>query len=459
MTSKISTVFLLRGAAWTVSAYGASLGLRFVTNIILAKLLAPELFGIMLIVYTLQRGAELLTDVGIGQNIVYSKNAEDPDFYNTAWTLQLIRNFVLWIVCLAAAAPAAHFYDSPTLALVLPITTVGVLLGGLTSISRTLLQKRLLIAKLTIFELITSFLSSAAFVLLALLSPTIWALVFGGIFNSFISMIGSYFLLSDVKQRFHISKSFLWEILHFGKWIFAAQLVYFLSTNFDRLYLAKAIPLELLGIYGIARSISELTGGLVFRLANSVLFPFIASHSQIPRKNLREQLSGIRAKFLLLAGLGLSVFVVTADLAVRLLYDQRYQAATWILPVLTIGSWFSIIANINEATLLGLGKPSYSAISGGSKLAFLAIGLPLGIGAYGFSGAVLVITIAELCRYIPVLIGQRRENFSFGLQDLLLTLAVFGLIVMLEWLRWIAGFGTSFDTLPIDILALLGVGR
>jgi hypothetical protein len=54
--------------------------------------------------------------------------------------------------------------------------------------------------------------------------------------------------------------------MHFGKWIFVSSMVFFLSTYIDRLYLGKVVPLELLGIYGIARSISDLTGNLVLRL-------------------------------------------------------------------------------------------------------------------------------------------------------------------------------------------------
>jgi O-antigen/teichoic acid export membrane protein len=315
------------------------------------------------------------------------------------------------------------------------------------------------IAKLVGFDLIVSLIASIVHVVLAYLSPTIWALVFGGLAASVVGMVGSYFLLPDVKQRFYISSPFAWEILHFGKWIFVSQLVYFLSTNFDRLYLAKVVPLELLGIYGIARSISELLGGLVMRLGNFVLFPFIASHSQTPRAELREQLVSIRAKFLLVAAFGLSLFAASADLAIRILYDQRYQAATWILPVLIIGSWFSIMANVNEATLLGLGKPSYAATSNSSKLILLLIGLPLSVSSSGLLGGVVVIALADMSRYVPILIGQRRESFSFGMQDLVITLTVFVLIGFWEWLRWLAGFGTSFDTLPIDLGAFFGVSR
>src|SRR6202790_2970832 len=95
--------FLLRGTIWTLGAYGINTGLRFVTNVVLAKFLTPEIFGTMLIVYSLRTGIEMISDIGIGQNLVQSKNADDPDFYNTAWSLQLIRSFILWLAFSAAA--------------------------------------------------------------------------------------------------------------------------------------------------------------------------------------------------------------------------------------------------------------------------------------------------------------------------------------------------------------------
>jgi hypothetical protein len=77
------------------------------------------------------------------------------------------------------------------------------------------------------------------------------------------------------------------------------------------------------------------------------------------------------------------------------------------------------------------------------------IGLPLSVEIYGLLGGVVVVVLSDLCRYVPILIGQRRECLSFGMQDLLITLAVFSLVGFWEWLRWISGFGTSFESLPI----------
>lgn len=445
----ISTKSLFSGTVWTIGAYVLGTGLRTGTNIVLAHLLAPDIFGTMLIVYTLRMGIELISDIGVGQNVIYNENAEDPDFYNTAWTLQLLRSVVLWLGFMAAATPIAYFYNSPVLASVVPITAFSIVLAGLTSIGKSLLQRRMKLATLNVFEVATALVNSVATITFAYLEPTIWALVFGGVFTSIVSTIGSYFLLPNIKQRVYISSHYARQILSFGKWIFASSIVFFLSMYVDRLYLGRVVPLELLGVYGIARSIADLTGNLTMRLGNVVLFPFVASHAQTPRDQLYRQLSPLRAKFLLLAAVGFALFVVTADFAIRLLYDQRYQAASWILPILILGSWFSFLAYINESIILGLGKPSYGAASNGTKLAFLAIGLPVMVGLFGLLGGVLVVALADLARYVPILIGQKKENFSFGWQDLLLTLGVLVLIFLTEWLRWTMGLGTSFDTLPI----------
>ena len=70
-----------------------------------------------------------------------------------------------------------------------------------------------------------------------------------------------FFCYPIFKQKFYLSRKYVGQILHFGKWIFISSIVYFLSMYIDRLYLAKVVPLELLGIYGIARSISFRPGG------------------------------------------------------------------------------------------------------------------------------------------------------------------------------------------------------
>src|ERR1700679_1935780 len=108
-----SRLALLKGAVWTTAAYGLGQVLRLATNIALTRFLSPEIFGLMVIVNALKYGVDLVADIGIGQNVIYNQNGNDPRFYNTAWTLQIIRGLLLFVAGIAAALPVAKIYQTP----------------------------------------------------------------------------------------------------------------------------------------------------------------------------------------------------------------------------------------------------------------------------------------------------------------------------------------------------------
>jgi O-antigen/teichoic acid export membrane protein len=444
---KFSRPRLLKDSLATVGAYGVMQALRIATTILLTRLLAPELFGIMVIVNTWRSGVELMSDVGLGPNIIYNKNAELPEFYNTAWSLQIIRGFIIWFASCAAAIPLANFYRVPMLDIIIPVASFVLVLSGFTSVSLHLLKKKMLIFRYNAFEIITALIYSVAQIALAYLFPTIWALVFGILFGSAATMIGSYFLLAKLRLRFTISRRYVFEILTTGRWIFLSTFFSFLSMNYDRIYLASVIPLALLGIYSIAKNLSDFLSALVSRLTGIVVFPLIASLSSMSRSDLRSELSPNRLFFLLSAALVFSLSAAILDLVIKFLFDQRYQAAGWMLPILLAGAWFSIMCSLNEAPLFAFGKMHYSAIGNSVKFGALLFGIPIGYSQYGTVGAIAAIAISEIFRYSAVLIGQFRQKFSFGTQDLIATLFLIGSLALLEWLRWSFGYGTSFDEL------------
>ena len=446
MNVNISIGKLVNGALWTAGTFGTGQALRVVTNIVLTRLLAPDLFGLMVIITTIRVGIELMSDLGIAQNIIYSSNANEPKFYNTAWTLQIIRSIILSIIFVIAAVPVARIYGVPILGSIFPISALGMLIGGFNSVVPSLLQKRLEFAKLSLFFLVSSLIGSIVQIWLAYVNPTIWALVYGGVIGSAVLMIGSFFLTPRLEHKLYIDRGYALEIAGFGKWIFASSIVLFLAGNIDRLYFGKVVPLALLGIYGIARNISDLFSTVSARIGSNVVFPFIASHGDTPREVLRIELEPIRRNFLLLMAIGCSLFVSTADFVIKLLYDRRYHAATWMLPILVIGAWFSMIAALSESTVLGLGKPSVATAANGVRLILLLVALPVSFAMAGLAGSVFTLAVVEAFRYIPLYIGQKREKFSFAGQDLTFTMLMFAMTAVWECLRWTAGFGTSFDS-------------
>src|SRR4029078_2717321 len=105
---KTPRIVVVKNAIWSVGAFGLLQGIRFATSVVLTRLLAPELFGIMVIFNSLKTGIELLTDVVIGQSIIHNRNGENPNCAQTAWTIQAMRGVVLWLIACAITVPIAH---------------------------------------------------------------------------------------------------------------------------------------------------------------------------------------------------------------------------------------------------------------------------------------------------------------------------------------------------------------
>ena len=407
---------------WMTVSYGTVQLLRLASNVILARLLAPPIFGIMALVNSIRTGVELLSDAGIMQNIISSPRGDDALFYDTAWTLQTIRGLVLASLCMVLAVPISRFFGYRELAAILPVASLFFIFTGFDSTARPLVQKKLQVARLAIFDVALGVISLVAHVALALITPTVWALVLGSVVTGAATLVGSFLFLPGLRHRFIMDPASARQLISFGRWVFLSSIVYFFAMNFDRLYFAKQITLSQLGVYGIARSLADMISLFVGRASSFVLYPTVAAAGLAPTE-LRQRLLYGRRTLLLGAGVALGAFLAVSDIIVRLLYDVRYIEAAQILPILCTGVWFGILTSTNDSILLGLAKPVYPALSNLAKLIAYAVGVPLAFYLYGFMAAVAVISLGELVKYVALWLLSHKEHMHFGRDDFVLTIA------------------------------------
>ncbi|WP_081717628.1 oligosaccharide flippase family protein [Hyphomicrobium nitrativorans] len=439
-----------RGVAWTVGTYTVSIVTRFGSNIILSRLLTPETFGMVMIVNTVRQGIDLSADVGLAQNVIQNKAGDRPEFFNTAWIMQIVRGAFLCVVLLICAAPIGRLYSVPESAFVL--SGAILLVAGLASTSLLLLHRRLQLAKLTMFDLAQDVVSAAIIIMAALVSPTINSLMIAVLIAALIRTGTSYFLTND-RNRFAFNKAHAWEILTFGRWIFLSSILMFLCMSFDRLYIGHVAPLAVVGVYAIARTLADMPILLASRIGYSVVFPVVSEAQGHARADTRARLSAIRFKLLVVAAVGIAFGISVADLAVHLVYDARYHEAGWMLPILLFGVWLAILCSINEYAILGFGKPSYAVIANAIKLVYYLIALPLAYLYLGILGATMVVALSDLGRYAILGVAQKREQFSFLTQDAGATLLFLSIILVMSGIRSLAGFGSAFDTIPLNEIA------
>jgi O-antigen/teichoic acid export membrane protein len=216
--------------------------------------------------------------------------------------------------------------------------------------------------------------------------------------------------------------------------------------NFDRLYFAKQITLTMLGIYSIARSMADMLSNLVIRVSNMVLFPAVAA-MQASAPEVRARLLRSRRTMLLLVAIGLAGFVAISDQVILLLYDDRYEQAAIMLPLMLLGVWVAILCTVNDSVMLGTAKPAYPAIANAAKLATFIVGVPIAFQYYGLLAALVVLNAGEVVRYVVLWAFSRRQHLAFGRDDLALTILFFMATLAIREFSYLIGLTGDLNSL------------
>jgi O-antigen/teichoic acid export membrane protein len=435
------------GTIWTLLGYGSAQALRLGSNLILTRLLFPDLFGLMALVQTFITGLQLFSDIGIRPSIIQNSRGDDPEFLNTAWTVQVLRGGALWICCLLVAWPIANFYEKPQLLWLIPVLGFTTIFDGFTSTAIATLNRHLEVAKLTRFELAIQLISTVVMLVWAYYSRSIWALVGNSLVSSSLKMIWSHHLGQPYQNRFAWDKSALKDLRSFGQWIFLSTAMTFLAGQTDRLILGRLFPLDLLGIYTIAFILSDLPHAVIQAVSGNVIFPAIAQQSHLPRTELRRKLLIKRRPLVLGTALGLTGLICFGDLLIQLLYDQRYIQAAWMLPILALGNWPRMLPMSTAPALIAVGRPLYGAVGNFLKFVYMLVILPIGFAVMGPLGAVIVIALNDVPFYFAISYGLWREGFSGLMQDLQATGLLLGSVALVLLIRYRLGFGFPLSQL------------
>lgn len=386
-----------RKVLWTAGGYGASLGIRFVSSVIMARLLDPHILGIVVIVQAVRVGTELLTDVGIEQNVISNQQGDESTFLNTAWTLQIIRGLIISFFLISIAPVLASFYDIPVN--VFFAMSAAPLINSLTSTSIFTLSRRLDTKSRSIFEITCETVGLLFNVLLAIAMPTMWAPIIGLLIGLVIRASFSYFW-PHPRHRLVFDMNFMLSIINFGKWIMLSSLGFYAAMYIDRLYLGKVVTVATLGVYGLARTIADLPLTLASRLASQILFPFIAANRSNEKPSNSKEVEAFRFKFSLFAAMVIASVMAWSDMAIRILYGDRYQDAGRMLFFLLINAWIGVLAFLGEAAVLGVSMPHAVSVANMLRIAVTAIALPVGFYNFGIVGAIFALPVGELARYI-----------------------------------------------------------
>ena len=407
----------VKGSLWSVTGFASAQMLRLISNLLLTRMLFPEAFGILALVQVVLHGIKMFSDVGISTYVVRDERGDQPDYLNTAWTLQVIRGALIWAVSGLLAYPASILYEAPELAYLIPAIGFTAFVQGFNAPIILTLKRHLKVRQLISWEVSTQIITIALTVVLAWQYQSVWAIAIGGILGALVGCLVSY-LMSRQLPRFYLESSSLENIFSFGKWIFLSTALTFLIQQGDVLILGAFLSKEQLGMFSIAAIWSRMVLQLVLKVNDQVMMPLISEAYRGERESIRGKIQRARISLLLLTLPATWFMVVFGQYLIELLYDPRYYSAGWMLQILAIGTVGSVITATAGTALLSFGDSFHFMLYQVAR-AILLIGCML-IGGYYFDilGLVSGVALSKFLGYPLLAVALQRHRVWLPMVDL-----------------------------------------
>jgi O-antigen/teichoic acid export membrane protein len=425
---------VLSTGGWLFIWHGFSLTVRLGSNLLMTRLLMPEMFGVMSMASIVLAGLAMFSDLGLKQCIVGSERGHDPAFLNTAWTIQALQGALLWVAALAVsllvwiadqigAFPADSAYADPILPYVIASLSSAALIQGLGSTKFHEASRRLRLGRVAGMLIVSQVVSLVAMLAWVSVDRSIWALIMGAISGAIAQTLLSHFWLSGPVNRWQWDAAAVREIVRFGKWMFLSSILGFLVNNGDRLLLGGMINSTQLGVYAIAFLIFSAIEGVLGTIIGEVTFPAL---SEIVRER-RGDLKGAYYRFQLvvssLSYAAAGILMGAGQTIVDALYDRRYQASGWMLEILALGL-VVVPWRTTALCFLALGRPHILSYSITARLVALVLAAPLGFQVFGVAGAIWGIVLAQFLAVPVIAVCAAKEGLLDVRKELLLLLIV-----------------------------------
>lgn len=403
---------LASGVAWTGAVKWAGQVVSWVTTLIVARLLAPDDFGIMGMATLVLGFIELVNEFGVGAAIVQRKDIHEELISNLGgFSLALGGGFLL--LGLALAGPVALFFAEPRVDAVVMVLSANFLISSVAVIPRSLLTRDMKFRALALIDGGKGLLTSGLTIVLAMMGYGYWALVVGSIVSS-VSAASAYVVLRPFRPRWPRRLTEISRELEFGWNVVASRVAWYAYSNADFAVVGRVLGTAALGVYNIGWTLASLPVEKISVLIMRVTPPVFAKVQDRPQelsRYLRLLTEGISV---ITFPIGVGMALVAPDF-VPLVLGEKWIDAVIPLQLLALLGGFRSITPFYSQILVATDNARLSMWFSLLAAAFLIPGFMIG-ARWGTAGVALtwiaVYPILAIAFHVPTTF--RMIELSFG---------------------------------------------
>ena len=244
--SKISA-----GVIWAAIDKFGIVFLQFVINIILARLLTPQDFGLVGMIMIFVVIAQMLVDGGFGSALIQKQSTTSTD-YSTIFYWNFLFSVLLYLIIYVSSNSIASFFDMPLLAKLLRLLGVIVIINSFGLVQKTKLRKQLEFKKIAITDIVSYIIASCVTILIAYKGYGVWSLVWMYVINAIVSST-LFWCLSSWYPTFQFSIESLKSLFSYGGFMLIAEIMQNICTHIQGVIIGHNFSAKETGLYTQAK--------------------------------------------------------------------------------------------------------------------------------------------------------------------------------------------------------------
>jgi O-antigen/teichoic acid export membrane protein len=385
---------VLGGVAWNAGSQVVSQATRLVVALVLARLLAPEEYGLAAMVLVFSALVLVFSDLGFGAAIVQRKQVSTADKSTAFWT-SIGAGLLFTAIGALASGPMASFYGEPELAGLCTLFSLIFVITSLGTIHEALLVRAMDYKHLELRVMFATFAGAAAGLTVAFNGGGAEAIIVQYLVDAAVSTALLWYF-SRWRPSFAFSRASLRDLGSFSAPLVGHRLLYYVHRHADNILIGRFIGAAALGTYTLAYTVMLVPFTRIAGPIQRVMWPAFARLQDSPE---RIADAWIRATRLLaaIAVPALGGLVVVAPDFVRVVLGERWADAAPLIQILAWVGILQVIQSLNTDILQARGKPGtvlrFTVFFTAAHVTAFAIGLQWGVvgvaAAYAISSTLV----------------------------------------------------------------------
>lgn len=324
----------ISGIFWSLLQNVGGKGITFIVMIILARLLTPEIFGLIGMLMIFIQVSQTLVQAGFNQALIQKKETDEEDYSSVFW-INLVVSILIYAILFIGAPWISAFYDQPVLTELTRAFSLVFVINAFSYVQEARLSKEMRFKTLTIIHIPSTIIGGVVSVTMAFMGYGVWSLIALQLVTRLAYAV-QIWIYAKWQPLIAFNGTKARSLFSFGSKLMISGVIHSVYQNIYLVVIGKFFPLSAVGYYQNAQNLVIIPSTTFSGALSKVAFSAFSS-VQDDNKKLKDGYKKVIQQVLFWLCPAFVLAGVLAEPLFRLVFTEKW------LPAVPYFRWLCIV--------------------------------------------------------------------------------------------------------------------